>query len=75
MKTGGEGSEEIAPRILNFGIKWGWGASFVSATLRQKKEPQYLLNRRLGGTQNQSGHDGKEKYVCSCRESNPQPIA
>jgi len=31
------------------------------ATSSPRKEPQYLLDRRLGGPQSHFGHSGKEK--------------
>jgi len=33
--------------------------------------PWYPLERRLGGPQSWSGHNGKEKFPCPCRKSNP----
>jgi hypothetical protein len=41
----------------------------------QVKSPQYPLNRRPGGSQIHFGCGGKEKYPCSCQESNPGPPA
>jgi hypothetical protein len=35
------------------------------------KGPHYLLDRRLVGCQNQSGHGGEEKILLPCWESNP----
>jgi hypothetical protein len=51
------GSEGIAPHILDLGTRWRWVVSFMPWPLY----PQYPLDRRLGGLQNHSGHDGEEK--------------
>jgi len=41
---------------------------------RPYEEPQYLLNRRLGGLQGQSGHFGKDKNLLSLPGFEPQII-
>jgi hypothetical protein len=56
------GSGGIAPRILDFGTRWRWVASFTPRPLySQGKSPWYPLDRRLGGPQNRSERGGKEK--------------
>jgi hypothetical protein len=41
----------------------GSGQIHTLATLSPRKEPQYPLNRRLGGPQSQSGHFGEENGI------------
>jgi hypothetical protein len=36
-----------------------------------EKNPQYLLERRLNGSQSKSGNSGKETNPCQYRKSNP----
>jgi hypothetical protein len=36
----------------------------------QEKSPWYLLDRRLGRPQSQSGHGGKEETSLTCQEFN-----
>jgi hypothetical protein len=36
-----------------------------------RKDPQYPLDRRLGGPQSQSGHNGRWKILCLRQGSNP----
>jgi len=38
-----------------------WSASRSRSLYLQGKSPRYLLDRRLGGPQGQSGYDGEEK--------------
>jgi len=50
------GSGCTVPLILNLGTRWEWVVSFTTWPLySQGKKPQYLLTRRLGGTQYQFG--------------------
>jgi hypothetical protein len=44
--------------------------------LPPQKEPQYSLERRLGGPQNQSGRCGEEKHLAPARNPSPavQPV-
>jgi hypothetical protein len=52
----------IAPHILDLGTRWGWVVSFKPQLLYpQGKSPWYPLDRRLGGPQSHSGHDGEQK--------------
>jgi len=56
------GSRAIAPHILDLGTTWRRVVSFIPQSLySQGKSPWYLLDRRLGGPQNRSGHCGEEK--------------
>jgi hypothetical protein len=56
--------------ILNPGTRWGWVVSArPGRALPPGKEPQYPLDRRLGGPQSQSGHrDREEKSFASVRD-------
>jgi len=51
--------------------------SFTAQTLYpQGKSPQYPLDRRLGWSQNRSGHGGgEEKILGPRRESNPRTMS
>jgi hypothetical protein len=57
------GKGGIAPHILDLGTRWRWMVSFTPQLLYppQEKTTWYLLDRRLGGPQNQSGHSSEEK--------------
>jgi hypothetical protein len=56
------GNGGIAPRILDLGTWWRWVVSFTPRPLyRQERTPWYPLDRRLGGSQYQSGRGGEEK--------------
>jgi hypothetical protein len=71
MKTSGSG--DIAPRILNLGIVWGWVVSFMLRPLYSpEKNP---LDRRQSWPQSRSGRGGKEKNPCPSRESKPDRAA
>jgi hypothetical protein len=49
----------IDPRFLHLGTSWRWVFSFTPLPLYPPgKEPQYLLNSRLGGRQSRSGRLG-----------------
>jgi hypothetical protein len=53
---------ETVPRILDLGTRRRQAVSFMSQVYyTQGKSPWYPLDRRLGGAQSQSGHDGEEK--------------
>jgi hypothetical protein len=55
------GSGGIAPRILDFGVRWEV-VSFIPRPLYpQGKSPQYPLDMRLGGPQSRSGRGGEKK--------------
>jgi hypothetical protein len=61
------GSEGIAPRIIDLGTRWNWGAIFTPRPLySQGKSPWYPLDRRRGRPQSQSGRGGEE--------NNSQPL-
>jgi len=49
------------PLILNFGTTRSRLVSITPGHLTLDKEPQYPLNRRLGGSQTESGQFGEEK--------------
>jgi hypothetical protein len=58
------GSGCIDPRFLDLGTSWRWVVSFTRwPLLPLGKEPQYPLDRRLGGPQSQSGRCGEEKIL------------
>jgi len=46
--------------------------NFVTGLLYPRKEPQYKLNRRLGGFQSQSGWFGEEKNLLAYWDSGPR---
>jgi hypothetical protein len=63
----------IAPLIVNLGTKWRWVVSLMLHPLCSRgKSPLYPMGGELGGPQNRSGRDGKEKnsHHCHCREMN-----
>jgi len=50
---------DIAPRVLDLGARWRWVDSFTPRPLYPPgKEPQYPMDRRLGGPQSWSGCGG-----------------
>jgi hypothetical protein len=49
------------------------GQLHAPATVPLKKEPQYPLDRRLGGPQSQSAHCGNEKNLLALPEFEPRP--
>jgi hypothetical protein len=63
------GSGGIVPPIRKLSTRWRRVVSLTPRPLR----PLYLLYRRLGGTQIQSGRSGTDKkfHYCSCCETNP----
>jgi hypothetical protein len=62
------GSRGIAPLILDLGTRWRWVVCFTHRPLYpQGKNHRYPLDRRLGGPQSRSGHDGEQK------NSQPRP--
>jgi hypothetical protein len=71
MKMYGRGGG-IAMCILNPGTSWR-AASCPSCFTSRCKSPQYPTGRRLGKSQSQSGHNGKEKksHHFPFRELNP----
>jgi hypothetical protein len=57
------GSEGIAPRTLNLGIRLRWVVNFTSQPLYpQRKSRWYTLDRRLGGPQSWSGRGDEKNY-------------
>jgi hypothetical protein len=56
------GSRGIAPLILNLN---------TPRPLYPQEITPVSLNRRLRGTQSESGRFGEEKISCPCRDSNP----
>jgi hypothetical protein len=66
------GSGGIAPHILNLGTGWRWLVSLTPQPFYPwDKSVRFLLNRRLGGPQNQSGCRDEEKnfhHFFPCRE-------
>jgi hypothetical protein len=64
------GSEGIAPPFLASALDGGeWSALLAGRFTPGKKAPLYLLDRRLGGSQNRSGRRRKISYPYL--ESNP----
>jgi len=56
------GSGYIAPSILNLGTRRRWVVSLTRRLLYPwGKNPQYPLDRKLGGYQSWSGGGGEEK--------------
>jgi hypothetical protein len=57
--------------ILNLSTRWRW------PHYPQGKSPRYPLDRRLGGSQNQSGQRGEEKNLALTGTSTPisQPLS
>jgi hypothetical protein len=52
----------IYPHFLDLGPCWRWVVNFMPRLLYpQGKSPQYLLDRRLGGSQSLSGWFREEK--------------
>jgi len=52
----------IAPRIFGLGTRWRWVVSLANRPLYPHgKNPPYVLDRRLGGLQSQSGRSSEEK--------------
>jgi hypothetical protein len=69
------GSEGIAPRNLDFGVRWRWLVNFTPLLLYpQGKSPWYPLNRRLGGPQSRSGRGGEEEKKLPALAGNKTPI-
>jgi hypothetical protein len=57
-------SRGAAPLIFNLGIRWRHVVSLTLLLLYSwGKNPQYPLNRKLGGPQTWSGHFGEEKSL------------
>jgi hypothetical protein len=56
-------SGDIAPRILDLGIRRRRVVSFTDRLLYQHgKSPWYPLDKRLGGPHSRSGHGSEEKF-------------
>jgi hypothetical protein len=54
----------IDPCLLDLGTSWRWVVSFSPRSLYPRGEsPQYPLNRRLSGPQNQSGRNREVKIL------------
>jgi hypothetical protein len=54
------GSENIAPRILDLGIRWRWVVSFTPRPLYPQRKRWYPLDRRLSGTLRRLGRGGEK---------------
>jgi hypothetical protein len=68
------GNGGITPCILDVGTGWTWVVSYMLRSLYLRgKNPQYVLDRRLGRLQSLSGYGSEEKksHHCTCRELNP----
>jgi hypothetical protein len=67
------GSGGIAPYILDLGTTWRWVVNFTPRPLYpQGNSPFYPLDRRLGGPQSRSEHDGEKKNCQPLPDSNPR---
>jgi len=56
--------------MLAKALKGEWSALRAGRITRQGKSPLYPLRRGLGTPQSRSGHFGKVKSSCPCREQN-----
>jgi hypothetical protein len=65
--------------FFDLGTRWRWvGQLYKAAALLPGKEPQYPLDRRLGGPQDQTGHGVlREKFPSSVGNRTPimQPVS
>jgi hypothetical protein len=60
---------QLSLRFTRHHARWRWVVSFtLQPFYPQGKSTRYPLNRRLGGSQSQSGHGGEEK------NSQPLPV-
>jgi hypothetical protein len=57
------------------GSKWSVSHPTLFTSLPRRRSHWDLLDRWLGGPQNQSGHRGIEKIPCLCQELNPGQVA
>jgi hypothetical protein len=64
---------DTTPCIFNLSIRWSeYSASHSNYFTSEERDPQYSLNRRVGGPQIQSGLCGEAKNISySCWECNP----
>jgi hypothetical protein len=71
--AGAEGERKCrAYSFLPWALEWGeWSTSRPSCALPPGKDPQYALDRRLGGPQSCSEYRARGKILCLCRGSNP----
>jgi hypothetical protein len=68
------GSECIDQYFLDLGTSWRWVVNFTPRPLYPRgRSPRYLLDRRLGGPQSQSGRFGEEKTLDANRTRTPTP--
>jgi hypothetical protein len=60
------------PRFLDLGTSWKWAVSFTLRSLY----PRYPLDRRLDGSQSQSGRYGEEKmfHLTETRTATPSVV-
>jgi hypothetical protein len=65
------GSEGIAPRILNLGIRWRWMVSSTLRPLYHRKNPQYPLVEAGWDPEPAWTRWRREKFPAPCRELNP----
>jgi len=66
------GTGHMASHILKLTIRWSSAVSFTYQPIyvQQKKIPQSLLNRRLGGPHSQFGHFGEPKNLLPLKDLN-----
>ena len=60
--TGGRGIEVELYSFFGLGARWRWVVNATPRWLYPRKEPRYLLYRRLGGLQGRSGLVRKISY-------------
>jgi hypothetical protein len=71
------GEWRYSSNILDLGTRWRRVVSFTPRPLYPRgKSRQYLLDRRLGGSQSRSGRCGEEKNLAPARNKTPaiQPV-
>jgi len=60
------GSGGIARMILNLGTRWRCVVNFTPRPMYPRRKPRYPRDRRLDGSQSQSGRGGEEKKSHHC---------
>jgi hypothetical protein len=70
------GEWRYSSTILDLGTRWRWVVSLTLQPLYPPgNRPRYPLDRRLGGSQCQSGRCGEEKHILPSKESNRDRLA
>jgi len=68
------GSRGINPLILNFGARWRSVINITPRLLHPQKEPDYPVQRRVGGRQSQAGHFEGDKNLLALPGFEPRTI-